>query len=115
MRPLRETLTEALTYIGYLEQFAAEGGDTFYTDIKTQLAVRQAYEIGGDLVKQLPDDLLATQPQIQWRELKGMRDILAHQYFQLDLAEVWNSTAELPELREAIEAMLASLPDADPV
>lgn len=44
-----------------------------------------------------------------------MRDILAHQYFQLDLAEVWNSTAELPELREAIEAMLASLPDADPV
>lgn len=114
MRPLREILTETLAYIGYLEQFAAEGDVTFYADIKTQLAVRQAYEIVGDLVKQIPDDLLATQPQIQWRELKGMRDVLAHQYFQLDLAEVWNSTAELPALRGAVETILLRLPNDDP-
>jgi uncharacterized protein with HEPN domain len=108
---LREILTETLNYIGYLEQFAVEGDVMFYADIKTQLAVRQAYEVVGDLVKQIPDALLATQPQVAWRELKGMRDILAHQYFQLDLSEVWNSTAELPELRTAIEAILASLSD----
>lgn len=114
MRPLREILIETLTYIGYLEQFTAEGDVIFYADIKTQLAVRQAYEIAGDLIKQIPDDLLATQPQIPWRELKGMRDILAHQYFQLDLTEVWNSTAELPALRDAIETILAKLPNDDP-
>lgn len=113
MRPQREVLKDLLTYIGYLEQFAAEGAQVFQSDIKTQLAVRQAYEIIGDLIKQLPDTLLVRQPQIPWRAIKGMRDILAHQYFQLDLQEVWNSTANLPELRLAVAALLAGLPDEE--
>jgi len=35
----------------------------------------------GEAVKALPDDLLATQPQIPWRQIAGVRDYLAHRYF----------------------------------
>jgi len=35
----------------------------------------------GEAVKALPDDLLATQPSIPWRQIARMRDYLAHRYF----------------------------------
>jgi uncharacterized protein with HEPN domain len=35
----------------------------------------------GEAVKALPDDLLATQPSIPWRQITRMRDHLAHRYF----------------------------------
>ena len=113
MRNYREILSDMVTHIGYLESFTAEGYAHFIADTKTQFAVRLAYEVIGDMVKQLPEELLATQPQIRWRELKGLRDVLAHQYFQLDLDEIWQVTADLPALRAATEALLASLPPED--
>jgi uncharacterized protein with HEPN domain len=110
MRPIRDILNDLLVHIGYLEQFSSEGRDRFLQDIKTQFAVRLAFELVGDLAGQIPDSLLETQPQIEWRGLKGMRVILAHRYHQLDLDTVWNSTADLPRLRAAVEALLATLP-----
>jgi len=113
MRPARIVLDDILRHIDYLQQFVADGEDTFIHDIKTQFAVRLAYQLIGDMVKQLPESLLALQPQINWRDLKGMREILAHQYFQLDLEIVWNSTDDLPALRAAVEALLTTLPLED--
>ena len=64
----------------------------------------------GEAVKALPDDLLATQPSIPWRQIARMRDHLAHRYFDTD-HEVIQATvdADLPELKRAAQAMLAAL------
>lgn len=49
MKNIRDYLLDMLDYIGYLETFMAEGRSTLDRDVKTQLAVRKAYEvIGGD-------------------------------------------------------------------
>jgi uncharacterized protein with HEPN domain len=54
-------------------------------------------------VKNLPDDLRRDHPEVPWRDLAGMRDIVAHQYFGVDLETVWLvATNELPELKAKI-------------
>jgi uncharacterized protein with HEPN domain len=113
MKSDRDYLLDMLEYIGHLETFAAEGRAKLNTDIKTQLAVRKAYEVLGEIAKRLPDDLLSRQPHIPWKALKGLRDVLSHQYDGIDLNLVWDAVEDLPALRAAVEALIASLPDTD--
>ena len=69
----------------------------------------------GEAVKALPEDLLSTQPAIPWRQIAGMRDHLAHRYF--DTAHsILQATVDqdLPALEQAIQAMIGSLPGEGP-
>jgi uncharacterized protein with HEPN domain len=113
VKPLRDYLLDILNYLKHLEEFTAEGVDIVYHDVKTRYAVERAYAVIGEIVKRLPDDLLDQQPQIRWRQIKGFRDVLTHQYDAIDLAFVVQALADLPTLRAAVEAMLASLPPDD--
>jgi len=75
------------------------------------MAVIRAYEVVGEIVKRLPQSLKDANPQINWKKLIGFRDFLAHNYEEVILQYVWNAVEDLPNLRAAVEAMLASLPD----
>jgi uncharacterized protein with HEPN domain len=69
----------------------------------------------GEAVKALPDDLLATQPSIPWRQIARMRDHLAHRYFDTAHAILAATVDEdLPDLENAVQAMARSLEEADP-
>jgi len=65
----------------------------------------------GEAVKALPEDLLATQPSIPWRQIARMRDHLAHRYFDTAHA-VLQATVEEDwlDLERAIHALNLSLP-----
>ena len=69
----------------------------------------------GEAVKALPDDLLATQPSIPWRQIVRMRDHLAHRYFDTAHAILQATVDEdLPDLERAVRALAQSLPDEEP-
>jgi uncharacterized protein with HEPN domain len=69
----------------------------------------------GEAVKALPDDLLATQPSIPWRQITRMRDHLAHRYFDTAHSILQATVDEdLPGLERAVQALNQSLPDEDP-
>jgi uncharacterized protein with HEPN domain len=62
----------------------------------------------GEAVKSLDDELLATEPGIPWRQISGMRDQLAHRYFDTSHAIVASTVAhDLPELQAAVERLAA--------
>jgi uncharacterized protein with HEPN domain len=58
--------------------FTQDGETAFLQDERTQYAVMMCYARIGEIVKQIPDETLLTQPQIEWREIKGFRDVLSH-------------------------------------
>ena len=54
--------------------------------------------------------LLTTHPEIDWKNVKGLRDIIAHHYFEVDADQIWWIIEnELQPLKKAIQEMIESL------
>ena len=59
--------------------------DAFSSDRKTQDAVIRNLEIIGEAAGNLPEQFLESAPEIEWRKIKGLRNILAHEYFGINI------------------------------
>ena len=81
------------------------------TDQKTYRAIKNALSEIGEAIKELPPAIFEAHPGIDWRGFAALRDVIAHQYFQLKLHRLWPTLAdEVPNLLTAIEAELAKSP-----
>lgn len=75
--------------------------ESFSEDDKTIDAVARNLEIIGEAVKNIPTDILSLRPEINWSDVAGFRNVIAHQYFRVKLTVVWdiinmNSTISEP-------------------
>ncbi|XWX03227.1 HepT-like ribonuclease domain-containing protein [Aggregatilineales bacterium SYSU G02658] len=107
MKTAHDYLLDMREYANCIAQSTRGGKAAFDSDFVVQDAVIRQYQVIGEIAKRLPDELLATQPDIDWRAVKGFRDFLTHNYDRVDLAIVWEAVMMLPQLQQAIEAMLA--------
>ena len=64
--------------------------DAFTKDPKTQDAVVRNLEIIGEAAGRLPEKIRNTAPEIEWRKIVALRNILAHEYFGVSLPVVWD-------------------------
>ena len=71
-----------------------------------QDALIRCFEVIGEATKRLSQEHRSRHPDLPWRAMAGMRDLLIHAYDQVDLEEVWEAYGQLPGLRERILAML---------
>jgi len=79
--------------------------DSFDRDDKTIDAVIRNLEIIGEAAKMVPESVRANYLSVEWKKIAGLRDILAHQYFEVDLDIIWDIlTNKLPELERQINA-----------
>lgn len=79
----------------------------FEQDVRTQDAVMRNFEIIGEAVNHLPDEIRSLYHDIALAEIVGFRNILAHGYFAIKLETVWSAIEEgLPELEEQTKALL---------
>ena len=106
----RVYLAHILECLRKIERFTAEGRTRFSQDAMVQDAVLRNFEIIGEAAKRLDDSFRGAHPQIPWRALAGLRDVLIHQYEGVDLGRVWTIVEQdLPGLRASISALLPPL------
>ena len=108
----RARLLEVLDAIGRVERHAAAGRDAFMTDERVHDAV--LYRIGslGESVKGLSPPLKARHPGVPWKQMAGIRDVVNHKYYGLDLTTIWNTIEnDLPPLKASVERILAEDPE----
>ena len=81
--------------------------DQFAEDAKTFDAVVRNLEIIGEAAKRLPEEIRSKSPQIEWRKIAGLRDILIHKYSAIDVDIIWDIVQnKLPMLRQQVEEIL---------
>jgi len=82
----------------------------FLATSQIQDSVIRRLEIIGEAVKNIPDDFKKSYPDLPWRKIAGLRDILIHQYFGIDLELTWEITIKnIPELKTEIMSVLNRL------
>ncbi|KUH32183.1 hypothetical protein APY94_10755 [Thermococcus celericrescens] len=101
-------LNDILEAIERIEEYL-EGYDfeTFVKDRKTVDAVLRNLEIIGEAAKNVPEDIRGKYSSVPWRRVVGLRNVVVHHYFGVDLSIVWVIvSSQVGELKEEVEKIL---------
>ncbi len=84
--------------------------DEFQDAVQVQDAVIRRLEIIGEAIKSVPTAFRKRYPDVPWKHIAGLRDVLIHAYFQVDLDLVWKTlTEDIPVLKRNILSILKEI------
>jgi uncharacterized protein with HEPN domain len=77
-------------------------------------AVERRLEVLGEAAGKVSDSFQVSHPEIPWKEIKGIRLVLAHRYGDINLHELWQSVKrDLPDLITKLNALMPPISDED--
>jgi uncharacterized protein with HEPN domain len=89
-----------------IEKYTSRGRRAFVDDELIQTYVVHNLQIFGEAAHKLAPEFQQQYPEIPWAKIMGMRHILVHDYFQIDLEIVWSVVEnELPVLKKKLKAL----------
>ncbi|MGD0540361.1 MAG: DUF86 domain-containing protein [Tepidisphaeraceae bacterium] len=104
-------LNHILDAIDTINRYISVGQKQFMAESHWQDATVRQLEIIGEATKKLSEPLRKRYPDIPWRRIAGLRDVLIHRYMGVDLDSVWEvAHKDLPELRRKIEDIAREMP-----
>jgi uncharacterized protein with HEPN domain len=114
MRDYNERFLDILESIEHIEKYATRGREAFENDELIQTWIVHHLQIIGEAARALPDFFREKYPDIPWSKIIGMRNILVHSYFGVDVDVVWAVVAnDIPDLKQEIEKIIKTDRTAD--
>ncbi len=111
MRDDQQRLLDILDSIKQIEKYAVRGKEAFEQDELIQNWIIRQFEMIGEACRAISNELRAQYPTVPWKDWIGMRNILVHHYFEIDLGAVWSGVEhDLPQLKLQISTLLSALP-----
>jgi len=107
-RHWRMRIEDILECVAKIEQYTA--GMTFAdfcADPMTVDAVYRNLEVIGEAARHIPTEIASRHPDVPWSRMRGMRNVLIHEYFGADLETIWKTIhSNLPRLPDALRRVL---------
>ena len=102
-------IINSITKIEYLAR-KLHTQDNFETKWIEQDAIIRNLEIIGEAVINISDDLKQNYPEVSWKEIRGMRNIVTHHYFGIELCEIWSTVInDIPILKNQIQIIIEEI------
>jgi uncharacterized protein with HEPN domain len=93
-----------------IEQYVSGGRDIFMHSTLIQDAVLRNLQTLGQSAGRLSEALRAAHPEVNWRGIIGLRNILVHDYLGINLIRIWEIVEhDVPELRQKVEELMQEL------
>lgn len=106
MKSDRVYVEHILECIQNIEEFTSEGREAFMNSKLIQAGVIRNLEVVGEATKRVSIDLRNSHPEIPWKKMSGLRDVLIHDYMGVDIDLIWNVVIkELPTLKQQLQAI----------
>jgi uncharacterized protein with HEPN domain len=105
MRSDQERLADILEAIGNIEKYTSRGKQSFEADELFQVWVVRHLQIIGEAASRITEETQSRFPEIPWGKMIGMRHVLVHGYFDIDLDIVWSVIEnDLYPLKDEVQA-----------
>lgn len=103
-RKVGPVLAEMLEAISGIQTHTADKTlSDFENDWLLKLAVQRALEIVSEAARHIPDELLVVAPEIQWRQIRGIGNIIRHEYHKIADEVIWTVVTEhIEPLKQAL-------------
>ena len=104
-------LSDILESIERIEEYTKNRSkEDFADDYEKQDAIIRRLEIVGEATKNIPQYIKKVYPEIPWRQMSGMRDVLVHDYSGVKMERVWDTAKkDIPKLKKQIAEILEKI------
>lgn len=110
MRSDRDRLIDILEAIEKIERYTGRGKDAFDSDELLQVWIIYHLQTVGEAASKFDRDFRQSHSEVPWTRIVAMRNILVHDYFAVDLDEVWVAAKrDIPRLKNQIQTILTKL------
>ena len=110
MKSQRAYVQHVIECIGRIAEDSAPGRDAVFASRTLQDAIVRNLQVLCESTQRIDEPHKERHPEINWTSIAGMRNVLVHDYFEVDFETVWDVVVrDLPPLEKAMRAILTAL------
>jgi uncharacterized protein with HEPN domain len=111
MRSDADRVSDILEAIAKIRERITDGMDAFQGDEMLQVWVIHHLQIIGEAPRGVSEALRDRHPEVPWPQIVALRNILVHEYFGINMRQVWIMTQkDLPHLEQQVQQIRLQIP-----